>query len=60
MEEKQQHGPAPGEEPWPRPGWQTPFCWAFDGFRLDPHDERLWRGAVVLPLPRSPSRCSAV
>src|SRR5262245_62740344 len=32
------------------PGRQALHCWVFDPFRLDLHDERLWRGPDVLPL----------
>ena len=30
------------------PRGQDPHCWGFDAFRLDLHDERLWRGQEVI------------
>ena len=53
MEQQRRHV-APAGAQGQTPGRQAPLCWAFDGFRLDPHDERLWRGAAVLALPPKP------
>jgi DNA-binding winged helix-turn-helix (wHTH) protein/tetratricopeptide (TPR) repeat protein len=50
MEQQRRHEPHDMRAPEQTRRLQASHGWAFDGFRLDRRDERLWRGHELLPL----------
>jgi DNA-binding winged helix-turn-helix (wHTH) protein/tetratricopeptide (TPR) repeat protein len=50
MERQRRHEPHEVRAPEQTLRLQASHGWAFEGFRLDRHDERLWRGQEILPL----------
>jgi DNA-binding winged helix-turn-helix (wHTH) protein len=50
MEQQRRHEPHDMRAPEQTLRLQASHGWAFDGFRLDRRDERLWRGHEILPL----------
>jgi DNA-binding winged helix-turn-helix (wHTH) protein/tetratricopeptide (TPR) repeat protein len=50
MEQQRRHEPHDMRALEQTPRLQASDGWAFDGFRLDRRDERLWRGHEILPL----------
>jgi len=50
MEQQRRHGPNGVGAPERTPRLQASHGWAFEGFRLDRRDERLWHSHEVVPL----------